>query len=464
MTNFHTSINRREFMKGLGLAGASAAAISAFGDIDSLTAGADLSGYRKWWQRDRNFEDLTTPIDWSVFKPYDPGKLYFMPSEVYKRQADDRRARQLSGINNKTPGASLRDLALDNATYDNFNMQKLAWDGNTRTATPLDRGASGPWVGTPEENLRTMRAAAHFYGAPKVGAIEVNEHTKRLFDLGTTVWEDIDAGFVDSKAVYHIPNKCKWILTWLIKQNYPQSLYALRNSDSADQWKNKVFELGQAARNASYSNAPQIRWNITGFLHGLGYTALQPPTSANVPFGLFSGLAEQGRTAYSCSPDYGLSIRYVDWAITDLPLEPTPPIDAGVLEFCKVCKRCAVVCPSGALSLENDTTWDVAGEWNRGGFKGWHQNWKKCAEWGGPHDCSNCQLSCPFNHPPEASIHNIVRAAAGCTSVLDGFFANMDRSFGYSSQKTESERKGWWDRNLATWPYDDLKGFGAKDW
>jgi reductive dehalogenase len=334
--------------------------------------------------------------------------------------------------------------------------------GNVRTSTPAQRGGA-PWQGTQEENLQTMRAATHFYGSPRVGAIEINEHTKRLFDLGTTVWEDIDTPFVDAKGVYHIPNKCQWILTWLTKQNYPQSLYSLR-TDENDPYKNKVFELGQAARNASYSNAPQIRWNVTGFLYGLGYMALQPPVLANVPFGLFSGLAEQGRTAYSCSPDYGLSIRYIDWAVTDLPLQPTKPIDAGVLEFCKSCKRCAEVCPAGAISMDNDTSWEVAGEWNRGGFKGWHQHWQKCAEWGGPHDCSNCQLSCPFNHPPDAAIHDIVRAAVGVTPALNGFFANMDKAFGYGNQKSDQERADWWQRDLSKWQYDELKGFGVKDW
>ncbi len=463
MSKYHSSVSRRDFMKGLGLAGAGLAAAPAFNDLDELIAGADNSGYRKWWQKDRDFENLTTSIDWDTFKPYDTRKLYLMPLSVVKRQAEERDARHLDGINNKVAGSTLRDLALDEATYDNFNMLHLGWQGNTRTSTPASRSVS-PWEGSREDNLRMMRAAGHYYGAPRVGAIEINEHTKRLFDLGTTVWEDIPAAFMDTKGVYHIPNKCQWILTWVTKQNYPQSLYALRTDDNGDPFHNKVFELGQAARNASYSHAPQIRWNITGFLHGLGYMALQPETRANVPFGLFSGLAEQGRTAYSCSPDYGLSIRYIDWAITDLPLEPTKPIDAGVVEFCKSCKRCAEICPPGALSLENDTSWDVAGEWNRGGFKGFHQHWQKCAEWGGPHDCSNCQLSCPFNHPPDAAIHDIVRAIAGTTPILNGFFADMDKNFGYARQKSDAQRAGWWERDLAKWPYDELKGFGVKEW
>ncbi len=466
-SKFHSSISRRDFMKSLGLAGAGISGIMAttpaFHDLDELAAGANTHLYKKWWQQERDYEDLTTPIDWSIFKQYDTRKLYSMPGEIYKRQADERRQRQLDGINAPIPGSTLRDLALDEATYENYNKQYLGWQGNTLTSPPAYRGASGQWQGTPEENLQMMQAAAHLYGAPRLGAIEVNDHTKRLFDLGTTVWEDIDTGFQDSQGVYHIPTKCRWIVTWIVKQNYAQSLYSLRTNEG-DPWRNKVFELGQVARNASYSHAPQIRWNITGFLHGLGYAALQPDTRANVPFGLFSGLAEQGRTAHSCSPDYGLAIRYIDWAITDLPLQPTKPIDAGVLEFCKSCKRCAEVCPSGALSLADDTSWDVAGEWNRGGFKGWHQHWQKCAEWGGPHDCSNCQLSCPFNHPPEAAIHELARATIGTTPVLNSFFANMDRTFGYARQRSPEELTGWWNRNLATWPYDELKGFGVKDW
>ncbi len=178
-------------MKGLGLAGAGLSMTPSFRDLDALAAGADSARYKKWWQKERDFEDLTTPIDWNIFKAYDPRKLYYMPSSVYVRQADERHQRHLDGINQKIPGGALRDLALDEATYDNFNMQHLGWMGNVRTSTPAQRGAA-PWQGTQEENLQTMRAAAHFYGSPRVGAIEINEHTKRLFDLGTTVWEDID--------------------------------------------------------------------------------------------------------------------------------------------------------------------------------------------------------------------------------------------------------------------------------
>ncbi|MEL7561951.1 reductive dehalogenase [Dehalogenimonas sp. 4OHTPN] len=466
MSKFHSNLSRRDFMKGLGLAGAgmslAAAGSPLVHDLDELAAGVDTHHYRKWWQKDRDFEDLTTPVDWDLFKPYDTRKLYMLPLSLVKRQADERSARHIRDVANNTPGGTLRDIALDEATYDNFNMQHLGWQGNIRTASPVDRGLPA-WQGTPEDNLQMMRAAAHFYGAPRVGAIEVNEHTRRLFDLGTTIWEDIPAAYIDSAGVYHIPSRCRWILTWIAKQNYPQSKYALRTDDSGPD-RNKTFELGQASRNASYSHAPQIRWNVTGFLHGLGYLALQPEVRANVPFGLFSGLAEQGRTAYCCSPDYGLSIRYIDWAITDLPLQPTRPIDAGVTEFCKSCKRCAEVCPPGALSLDDDTSWEVAGQWNRGGFKGFHQHWQKCAEWGGPHDCSNCQMTCPFNHPPDASIHNLVRAASAVTPALNGFFAGMDRAFGYGWQKSDAEREGWWQRDLSKWPYDELKGFGVKDW
>jgi len=52
----------------------------------------------------------------------------------------------------------------------------------------------------------------------------------------------------------------------------------------------------------------------------------------------------------------------------------------------------------------------------------------------------------------------------GTTPTLNGFFASMDRTFGYARQKSDAERAGWWDRDLTKWPYDELKGFGVKDW
>ena len=78
--------------------------------------------------------------------------------------------------------------------------------------------------------------------------------------------------------------------------------------------------------------------------------------------------------------------------------------------------------------------------------------------------CGNCQVVCPFNHPEEGAIHEIVRGVTGTTSVFNGFFSNMDRFMGYGKPKSEDEMADWWDRDLSKWKYDTLLGFGQSVW
>ncbi|GMW05186.1 MAG: hypothetical protein AMXMBFR85_11660 [Dehalococcoides mccartyi] len=73
MQNFHSTLSRRDFMKGIGLAGAgfgaAAATAPVFRDLDE---GASIAAntYKKnpWWVKERNYCDPTTPIDWMYGK------------------------------------------------------------------------------------------------------------------------------------------------------------------------------------------------------------------------------------------------------------------------------------------------------------------------------------------------------------------------------------------------------------
>jgi reductive dehalogenase len=459
-------------MRGLGLAGvslgAAAAAAPVFHDLDELAA-TSTHPQHDWWIKEREYENPTTPIDWQVFRQYDPTTHPSTPRDFGPMGpvlATERKVRQLDGIVNDWPGSTLRDLALDGATGGNYNRNQ-EWDGAGGT-TPSGRSdgtrpAPGSWQGTPEDNLTTCRAAGHFYGSPRVAALEVNEHTKRLFN-SNVVWDDVDVGIYDSDSgIYTIPNKCRWILTWLTKQSYKYNQYITRCSED-DPWPNKVFRQGKAGENQAYSHAPQVRYQINRFLTGLGYQCLKPRASSNVQFGVMAGLSEMGRAAMTLHPKYGLMVRYIDFAITDLPLAPTKPIDAGLRRFCYDCMTCAKVCPSDCQSLEREPSWETQDTMNNAGLETWYLKWDLCIRWGGPWDCVNCQTSCPFNHPPDAMIHDIVRATTATTPIFNGFFATMEHNFDYFRQLSAEEHEDWWSRDLRKWKYDTLLGFGNTEW
>lgn len=71
MAKFHSILSRRDFMKGLGLAGAgvgAAAAVSpVFRDLDEMASSPSSRVNMPWWVK--QVDEPTTPIDWDVDRP-----------------------------------------------------------------------------------------------------------------------------------------------------------------------------------------------------------------------------------------------------------------------------------------------------------------------------------------------------------------------------------------------------------
>ncbi|PKH47791.1 reductive dehalogenase, partial [Dehalococcoides mccartyi] len=70
MSKLHSTLSRRDFMKGLGLAGAGLGAVAAsapvFHDVDELTSlGSNVNRY-PWYVKEREFKNPTVEIDWNV--------------------------------------------------------------------------------------------------------------------------------------------------------------------------------------------------------------------------------------------------------------------------------------------------------------------------------------------------------------------------------------------------------------
>lgn len=473
MSKFHSTVSRRDFMKGLGLAGAGLGTLAAtapvFRDLDEMKSAAMGNEQHDWFVSQRDIGDITTPVDWSVYKPYDKETHPATPSEFGPGGpvlSKERHLRQSQGAVHNWPGSTIRDLALNSGVGGNYRGDRMTWQGcggSNPSYYEADGITAGPWQGTPEDNLQTCRAAGHFYGSPMVGAIEIDENMKKLFNKNAVVWENIDEEYEDENGTKHIPMNCKYILTWVTVQNFKMNQYITRDSED-DPWTGKVFRQGKAGENQAYSHAPQVRWQINRFVKSLGYKTLKPSASSNVQFGVFSGLNEMGRAAMTLAPDYGMMIRYVDFIITDLPLAPSKPIDAGLRRFCYTCGECARVCPSSAQNLDKEPSWETTDPMCNEGLETWYLQWDKCIRWGGPWDCVSCQTVCPFNHGKDAIIHPLVKTVAGVTPIFNGFFSAMEEAFGYYGQKSDQEHYDWWYRDLKTWPYDTLLGVGVKEW
>ena len=134
------------------------------------------------------------------------------------------------------------------------------------------------------------------------------------------------------------------------------------------------------------------------------------------------------------TPEYGPRVRLAK-VFTNLPMVADKPIEFGVWEFCKSCKKCAEHCPSQALSLSDptETPIDIS---NREGVLTWHIDAKKCLSFWVKNktDCSNCIRTCPFNKNP-GILHDAARWIIRQSRIFDRAFVRLDDIFGYGRKK-----------------------------
>ena len=83
-------------------------------------------------------------------------------------------------------------------------------------------------------------------------------------------------------------------------------------------------------------------------------------TALSVPFAVEAGLGKLSRLNKMVSPEFGAGVRLCK-VFTDLPMACDKPIDCGIVEFCKRCKKCAEACPSRALSFDEEPSFKVRG-------------------------------------------------------------------------------------------------------
>ncbi|KTB49240.1 reductive dehalogenase [Dehalogenimonas alkenigignens] len=507
MSRFHSTVSRREFLKNVGLAGgvgaAAALAAPGFHDLDEVAAAKGSAPKRSWWIKEK--DEPTVDVDWDLMARHhgfhstqsdiiqaryyglEEWKAMTMPSATDRMKAGE-------------PGYSLRDYALanganrENSAYgkweDTFRGANTpAFIGPQRAKTPEQLGVP-KWEGTPEENTKMLRAAMKLYGAQDIGVSKLDDHHKKLvgthgdnisysyyppkFNVPTTVtkpmvFADVPTGYVDSATgTFYIPNKDMWEVTFTIPM--PKELARTAHS-----------QLFGAANNCRYRMTTVIRPNTQEFLRGLGYQGLADNPYRGVPSeagAVFSGLAENSRhTIMAINPEHGSWTGFFH-ILTDLPLEETKPIDAGIWRFCHSCGTCAKYCPSNSIEPKGGREisydpypsavtpkdpplpglgWDKPtpgeSEYFKLGRKTYWTDMISCAGYRKSVDaCLRCFGSCVFNSADDAMIHDLVRSTSAVTPLFNSFFAEMHEVFGLGL-KNDEEKEEWWDMSLPSHGY-----------
>ena len=176
----------------------------------------------------------------------------------------------------------------------------------------------------------------------------------------------------------------------------------------------------------NYAKGAYISTQLAAFIANLGYEAtanhLRHYTAILPPLAVDAGLGEVGRLGYLMTKEFGPRVR-LSAVTTNLPLIPDKPVDIGVEDFCKFCKKCATCCPSQSIPLD-----DKPKEFN--GTLKWKLNDETCfGYWAkAGTDCCICMKVCPWSHartfPHRLIVWLIARNkyARRIFSVMDNIF------------------------------------------
>ena len=156
-----------------------------------------------------------------------------------------------------------------------------------------------------------------------------------------------------------------------------------------------------AAAGKGYSQMAFTIACVGEFIRGLGYKAIQMgnDTVLSIPLAIDAGLGQLGRNGLLITPEFGPRVRICK-VLTDLPLEPDKPIDFGITEYCKKCRKCAKTCEAKAISDEIEPSFEGVSPSNNPGVLKWYVNAELCYKFccdNGVMDCATCITVCPFN-------------------------------------------------------------------
>ncbi len=450
MSKYHSTMSRREFMKVLGLGGAglatAAMAPPVFHDLDEAMASEQASWKRPSWVK--TVKKPTVEVDWNNLKRFDYREVMFVKGfakavgDSYVQLANQvGPSNALKWIAQKRPGFTLRDYALNQAVSP-YAFMPHSYLGYKKATTP-DKLGVPRWEGTPEENARMVRTVMRTLGAVDVGFVELDENTEKLIYTYDTDGrridiKDVPAAQAEEGEGYRVlPKSARWVIVYTMKMSYEQ----VRRLPS--------WSAG-ATVYLAYALGPFLQDRFQDFIRALGYTCLGEcsPNALGtaVGFGIMAGLGEMSRVEHIMTPERGLSHR-VFKMVTDLPLAPTPPIDTGVMDFCRTCKKCAEMCPALSITPSTEPVWETPGPYKNPGVKGWFRNEPRCFSYWRQTGtgCGFCLAVCPLNRPPTTSYFNSMRSTVATTRLLNRTFRKMDDMLDYGARK---DYEGFWDMEI----------------
>ena len=190
-----------------------------------------------------------------------------------------------------------------------------------------------------------------------------------------------------------INNHHKYAIAFTVEMDQEMVMAAPQASivaESAKQYLNAgiiATQIAELIRNLGYESRPHIDGN---------YQVICPLVARD------AGLGEIGRMGLLMTPKHGPRVR-IGVVTTDLELS----IDKyqknhSVIDFCRICKKCAVCCPSQSISHEDPKLIN--------GLKRWKIDSESCFTFWSKAgtDCGRCMAVCPYSHS-DHTLHKLTR-------------------------------------------------------
>lgn len=175
-----------------------------------------------------------------------------------------------------------------------------------------------------------------------------------------------------------------------------------------------------------YLNSGAIAIQVAQFIRNLGYEAkahIDGEYEVVCPLvARDAGLGEIGRMGLLMSNKLGPRVR-IAVITTNYPFAIDEyKHDASVEEFCSLCKKCADICPSKAISSEDKKV--IRGN------KRWQINQEKCFSYWciTGTDCGRCMSVCPYSHPNNLA-HNTIRWGIKNSAIFQKLALHLDNFF-----------------------------------
>jgi ferredoxin len=311
-----------------------------------------------------------------------------------EHRSNDERTRRLPGLLSQTSKrADPAAFASAMASFSLVDVMRSAVDG---PVAPTRLQA------LPEQMATYIKGAARYYGAYTVGICELEPyHVYSHVGRGPGEWGA-------PIAVEH-----RYAIAFTVEMDHsimgsaPNAPVVMESARQYVEAGKVALELGYLIRSMGYPARAHVDGN---------YRVVAPLVARD------AGLGEIGRMGLLMTPELGPRVR-LGVVTTDLPLVTDGRREwTSVLDFCRICVKCATACPSQSIPRGDREEIDGALRW-RIDSDGCFRYWNTIGT-----DCGRCMAVCPYSHPDNAA-HNLVRWAARRSGLARRAVLWMDNLF-----------------------------------